>query len=161
MPMPPPPGPVPDRSSSGHGLTEDEVFLETSVRFGNLAAVRARIGVLLEAFGEDFVQDVQLVCHELASNACDHADEPHHLRLRRRGRDGSDDLLVEVQDASADATPKLGTSTAGPNRGNGMKMVEALSDDWGVRRTDDAKVVWARLRLPSQDRSNRGLPNRS
>lgn len=148
--MPPPPGPVPDRPSARHGLAEGEVFLDTSVRFGNLAAVRARIRVLLEAFGDDFVQDVQLVCHELASNACDHADEPHHLRLRRRPRDGCDDLLVEVQDASVDAAPKLGTSTAGPNRGNGMKMVEALSDDWGVRRTDDAKVVWARLRLPGR-----------
>ncbi|GAA3464364.1 ATP-binding protein [Saccharothrix longispora] len=137
----------PEKTPEGEDSDEgDGLSLDTSVRCGSLAVMRAQVGSLLQRFGEDFVQDAQLVCHELVANACDHADKPHHLSVRCHTRY---ELLIEVRDASTDRAPRIGASTAGPNRGNGMKMVEALSSDWGVRRTDNAKVVWARLRIPA------------
>ncbi|MDR6594544.1 ATP-binding protein [Saccharothrix longispora] len=137
---------------TGHG--KDEVALETSLPCENLAVMRQEVRGLLRGFHEEFVQDVELVCNELVANACDHAEEPRRLRMCRQGHGENDELVIEVHDASADRVPTIGGSTAGRNRGNGLRMVQALSSDWGVRRKGAMKVVWARLPIPS-DRAPR------
>ena len=48
--------------------------------------------------------------------------------------------------------------------GRGLQIVTALADSWGTVRHRDGKVVWARLRLPGQERRKRrwrrGVPSR-
>ncbi len=138
-----------ERGADGHaeeGRATDQVEIEASLHCDDLASVRRRVGEVLHMHDEDFVHDVQLVATELASNACDHADDPRHIVLRREvHRDRGPELVVEARDATPDRTPVVGSSSISPNRGNGMKMVETICNDWGVRQEDDGKVVWGRI----------------
>ncbi|ACU37496.1 hypothetical protein Amir_3607 [Actinosynnema mirum DSM 43827] len=131
------------------GRTTGRVEVDASLRCENLGAARARVSELLVGHDPDFVDDVRLVATELAANACDHAEPPRTLVLRREVHDERGaELVVEVSDASPERSPLLGTSTLGEFRGNGIRMVQALCVDWGVRRGADVKVVWARMPLP-------------
>ena len=140
------------RSADGQadaGRTTGQVAVDTSVHCDDLATVRNRIGEVLHACDEDFIVDVQLVATELASNACDHADHPRHLLLRREVHpDRGPELVVEARDATPDHTPVVGSSSISPERGNGMRLVETICNDWGVRQEDRSKVVWARIPSP-------------
>ncbi|GAA3464916.1 ATP-binding protein [Saccharothrix longispora] len=127
---------------------DDVVALDASPTSDNLAAMRGEIARVLAGSDEEFVQDVQLVATELAANACDHAAAPRHLLLRRERAGGGSILVVEVRDGTPDRLPLVGRSTLGEHRGNGMRMVLTLCQDWGVRRMAEAKVVWARLPFP-------------
>ncbi|WP_157767712.1 ATP-binding protein [Actinosynnema pretiosum] len=131
------------------GRTTGRVEVDASLRCENLGAVRARVTELLAGHDRDFVDDVRLVANELAANACDHAEPPRTLVLRREVHDERGaELVVEVSDASPERSPLPGTSTLGEFRGNGIRMVQALCADWGVRRGPDVKVVWARMPFP-------------
>ncbi|HEX7308544.1 ATP-binding protein [Lentzea sp.] len=140
------------RGVDGHaipGQSTGEVEIDTSLSCDNLSTVRASIAEALRAHDEDFVLDVQLVATELASNACDHADDPRRLVLRREVHtDRGPELVVEACDATLERTPVVGRSSIGPDRGNGMKLVEHLCNDWGVRLEDETKIVWARMPIP-------------
>jgi anti-sigma regulatory factor (Ser/Thr protein kinase) len=121
--------------------------LDESLMCENLAVVRREIERVLTGMDRELVQDVELVATELASNACDHADHPRQLRLRRAVEQHDQTLLIEVWDATPDLAPVVGTSSLGDHRGRGMKLVTRLCDDWGVRKESDRKVVWGRMRL--------------
>ncbi|MGM1057988.1 ATP-binding protein [Saccharothrix sp. Mg75] len=144
--------PQEERGADGHakaGRTTDQVPIDTSVVCDDLAAVRHHIGEALHAHDEDFILDVQLVATELASNACDHADDPRYLLLRREVHpDRGPELVVEARDATPDRDPVVGSSSVNATRGNGMKMVETICNDWGVRHEGDLKVVWGRIPIP-------------
>ncbi|WP_434443971.1 ATP-binding protein [Lentzea sp. E54] len=134
-----------ERGADGHpapGRTAGQAEIDTSLHCDNLAAVRERIAEALVGHDDDFVVDVQLVATELAANACDHAEAPRRLVLRREPHD---ELVIEARDASVQRTPVVGASSLGPYRGHGMKLVENLCTDWGVRFEDDNKVVWGRI----------------
>ncbi|MBB5958473.1 hypothetical protein FHS29_005081 [Saccharothrix tamanrassetensis] len=141
-----------ERGADGHadeGRTTGQVEIEISLHCDNLASVRERIGEALRRHEEDFVHDVRLVATELASNACDHADDPRHLLLRREIHpDRGPELVVEARDATPDRVPVVGFSSISPDRGNGMKMVRTICNDWGVRQEGDRKVVWGRIPMP-------------
>ncbi|GAA3861778.1 hypothetical protein GCM10022243_30050 [Saccharothrix violaceirubra] len=113
--------------------------LDLAVDGANLAGMRRHVAARLDGLAEDLVQDVELVCTELAANACDHAEGPHRLVLHRQDTQ----ILVEVHDGSPHREPTVGSSTLGPHRGHGMRMVESLCRAWGVRRGAAGKTVWA------------------
>ncbi|MEU5692371.1 ATP-binding protein [Actinosynnema sp. NPDC020468] len=123
------------------GDTADGDVLALEVDGADLARMRRRVAEQLSDLDPEFVQDVELVCTELAANACDHAEGPHLLVLRRHVAE----VRVEVSDGSPDRSPQVGASTLGPHRGHGMRMVESLSSSWGIRVADDTKTVWAEL----------------
>ncbi|MEU4769805.1 ATP-binding protein [Actinosynnema sp. NPDC023794] len=141
-----------ERDADGHadaGWTTGQVAVDTTVHCDDLATVRNRIAEVLHRCDDAFILDVQLVATELASNACDHADHPRHLLLRREVHpDRGPELVVEARDATPDRTPVVGSSSISPERGNGMKMVETICNDWGVRHEDHSKVVWGRIPIP-------------
>ncbi|NUT94068.1 MAG: ATP-binding protein [Saccharothrix sp.] len=111
-----------------------------------LARLRQWLVEALAALAEDVLHDVLLVCSELVANAYDHACGPRRLRLHRV--DGGARLRVEVEDADPDHLPTPGRSTAGPNRGRGLVLVDALSGHrWGVHVSPRAKTVWAEVPL--------------
>jgi anti-sigma regulatory factor (Ser/Thr protein kinase) len=131
------------REPAQGGGTAPETDLDVSLNCDNLSGMRAEISRLLAGTEQVLIQDVELVATELASNACEHADDPRRLRLRRDAKE----LLIEVWDASPDQTPVVGRSSLGEHRGRGMVLVTKLCDDWGVRMDADCKVVWGRMRL--------------
>jgi hypothetical protein len=140
---------IADRAPDGDAAP-GQVEIDTSLSCGNLMTVREEIAEALVGHDEDFVIDVQLVATELAANACDHAEDPRRLVLRREDHaERGAELVVEARDATTSRTPVVGRSSIGPYRGHGMKLVESLCSDWGVRIARDNKVVWARMPIPA------------
>lgn len=81
------------------------------------------------------------VVSELAANAVLHAHTVYTVHVRWAG--GS--LLVEVSDLSP-LPPKLRHYELDATTGRGLHLVDALSDNWGVRTGAPGKTVWARIR---------------
>ncbi|MGW1885711.1 ATP-binding protein [Streptomyces sp. NPDC001970] len=92
----------------------------------------------------DLAATASLLVAELAANAALHG--------RVRGRAArliitldATAVRVEVTDARGDRLP-VKCPTEGGESGRGLFLVEALSDDWGVRPyTPGGKTVWAAL----------------
>ncbi|WP_290056203.1 ATP-binding protein [Amycolatopsis solani] len=74
-----------------------------------------------------------LVVDELVGNAYRHTGQPARLRITRERRG----LLVEVSDGD----PSIERVAAG--NGHGLRLIDQLSQGWGVRATAPGKVVWA------------------
>lgn len=84
-----------------------------------------------------FVGEVLL--SELVSNVVRHAHSPIEVDLS--WDDGT--LRVEVRDGSS-ILPAV-AELADEDGGYGLRIVEALSEDWGIRQLDDGKAVWCTL----------------
>lgn len=80
-----------------------------------------------------------LVVSELVANAVRFARGPLTVRLIRGGHG---QLLCEVGD-KGNGRPRLGRKDLLGDGGRGLHVVHGLTTRWGVRWTDDGKVVWA------------------
>jgi anti-sigma regulatory factor (Ser/Thr protein kinase) len=81
-----------------------------------------------------------LVVSELVTNAVQQSDRPVRVRL-----DAADDsLLVEVFD-SGHRMPTLSDAALDSPGGRGLRVIDTVSDAWGVREELDGKTIWARL----------------
>lgn len=82
--------------------------------------------------------DVVLAASELATNVIRHAHTPFTVRVEH----GDHSLRLEVEDGSAivPALQQLRESE------RGLRMVDGLSENWGIERTRRGKVVWASFR---------------
>ena len=90
-----------------------------------------------------FIADIGLVASELATNAIQHAGTTFDVRVELAGRA----VLLEVSD-SGNGIPAVSADTRlDAPRGRGMRIVETLASDWGVRSADPGpgKTVWVRL----------------
>lgn len=93
---------------------------------------------------DELLDDVRVVVSELVSNVVRHAGtglvvllEMHPDRLRVAVSDHADgDVVVREADPERDTG------------GRGLRIVESLSDRWGVSRDGGGKTVWAEWRLP-------------
>lgn len=90
------------------------------------------------------VNDAVLAVSELATNAVTHAGSDFAVGLSRH-RDG---VRIDVSDASP-AAPLLQDGGVSKVGGRGLRMVAAVSADWGHRAIDGGKLVWAEL-LPAR-----------
>jgi len=85
------------------------------------------------------VDDVRLVVSELASNAVRHAHSPFTVSLGQADRA----VLLSVQDGSPDPPVLLATDCL-DTAGRGVRIVDLVSDDWGVTQVPGGgKSVWA------------------
>lgn len=107
----------------------------------NLAVLRRWIRAHVVA-DQDTLDDAQLVCTELASNAIEHACGPRAVRISVTERE----FTVEVDDGDPDSPLTLGRSRLGDHRGRGLLVVDTLCP-WGVRRAPSGKTVWAVIPL--------------
>lgn len=107
------------------------------------ARSRSFVRSALEDWGQDDSVDVALILvSELSSNVVVHAgtsmtvsvacDPDHHV------------VRVEVQDGCA-AIPCIQDRGRMSTSGRGLRLVDALSTRWGVRRLVDGKAVWFEL----------------
>jgi anti-sigma regulatory factor (Ser/Thr protein kinase) len=96
----------------------------------------------LRAWGAEprLVDNAALVVTELITNAMMHARSGSTVRITAR----RDAICIAVEDAAA-ALPIQRSPTALASSGRGLAMVAALSQQWGVDRLEDGKVVWAEL----------------
>ncbi len=103
-------------------------------------SIRAARRFVADQLGEQFARvDVALlVASELATNAVQHAAEPFVVEIART----DEGARISVRDRST-AQVMAGTPPAHAESGRGLSLVDALSNDWGVRWTPNGKVVWA------------------
>lgn len=87
--------------------------------------------------------NAELMVGELVTNAVRHA---HSRRIELRLVRG-DTLLCEVEDDDQTLPILLGVGP-GDEFGRGLRLVSALSREWGASRTGAGKTVWFELTHP-------------
>jgi anti-sigma regulatory factor (Ser/Thr protein kinase) len=81
----------------------------------------------------------ELIVTELVANVVRHAHSPIEVDLS-----WNDEMFrVEVRDGSS-ILPAV-VELANEDGGYGLRIVEALAQDWGVRQLDEGKAVWCTL----------------
>ncbi|MEV8033633.1 SpoIIE family protein phosphatase [Streptomyces sp. NPDC086182] len=105
---------------------------------------RAVIREQLHVWGLSGLADItELMVGELVTNVIRHAQSRRiELRLVR-----GDVLLCEVEDDDH-TLPILVSAGPGDEFGRGLRLVSALSREWGASRTGAGKTVWFELTLP-------------
>jgi anti-sigma regulatory factor (Ser/Thr protein kinase) len=97
--------------------------------------VRERlVGVL----GADELDTVELLTSEVVTNAVVHTRTPTELQVVVWG----DRVRVEVADGSTGPPVKQARLDLTALSGRGLRIVDALSSDWGVDTYDHGKRVW-------------------
>lgn len=106
-----------------------------------LSRVRAFVAEELRALGRaQLIDDAVLVASELASNAILHANGITAITVNENG----EDVRVEVHDRTR-VPPIMARQSLEAMTGRGLRLVAALSKEWGAEPTDGGKVVWADL----------------
>jgi two-component sensor histidine kinase len=100
---------------------------------------------------EDAIEDVVLVASELVGNAVRHTTASAQGTLDVTWDVDASGVWVSVADPS-DQPPVARTADWDQPDGRGLKIVAAVSDDWGVERDERGKRVWAHVpvRLPRE-----------
>jgi anti-sigma regulatory factor (Ser/Thr protein kinase) len=86
------------------------------------------------------LEDAELLVTELATNAVIHAHSPFSIVVRA----DHSRVRISVSDTSA-VRPAQRDEGPMATSGHGLRLVAALSVDWGVEVTADGKTVWAEL----------------
>jgi anti-sigma regulatory factor (Ser/Thr protein kinase) len=109
------------------------------------AARRFVVGLIADA-PTDVQESVSLMVSELATNALVHAASGFEVAVDR----GDLAVLVSVRDRGDAGMPQLQEPESSEPHGRGLRVVDALSDEWGVTTTwDHGKTVWFRISLQS------------
>lgn len=93
--------------------------------------------------GCEELDDLLLATSELVTNAVEHGERPERLELDYA--DGR--LTLRVFDTGT-TLPELRVPAPALARSRGLQLVRALAEDWGFRRYDGGKYVWATFLLP-------------
>jgi len=85
------------------------------------------------------LDDVVLVVSEMAANVIRHARTKFRVSLEA----DAGMLRVEVSDGSS-VIPAMEDLT---RSGRGLRIIEAVSQRWGIESTDTGKTIWAQFHL--------------
>ena len=105
-------------------------------------ATRAALARDLPSLTGDVLEDALVVVSELVQNVGQHTRSDGELLVSVV--DGG--LLIEVHDDDP-AQPRLQHPDGHRAGGRGLLLVAGVTENWGVRRLDGGKTVWARLPL--------------
>jgi anti-sigma regulatory factor (Ser/Thr protein kinase) len=122
---------------STHPVTRDPDALH-DVRAWLVAELRARSGL-----SEERIDDASVMVNELTSNVLLHTHDTGEVHLEI----APDSVRIEVRDRG-EGVPVV--RPVDPTRlgGNGLRIVEAWSTEWGVsRRAGGGKTVWICLEV--------------
>lgn len=82
----------------------------------------------------------ELLASELVTNAVMHGHGPVHVVMEH----SADGLAVTVVD-EAPAEPVVAKAAPGDTSGRGLRLVDVLASEWGVKTSQPGKGVWFRL----------------
>ncbi len=99
-------------------------------------------------FDTDRVAIAALLASELVTNAVRHAHSGLTVTLDWRTS------WLRVQVADDDPHPPRLTPAPGIDGGFGMRLVDSLANDWGVRTSTFGKTVWFDLDLSAANAGN-------
>jgi hypothetical protein len=102
-------------------------------------AVRQALGPIIGT--GSLANDVKLAASELVTNVVRHTDDGGCIHAW-----GGNPLRLEVHDTSPVLPARVSRPT---NSGRGLRIVNAVSSDWGTRATPNGKMVWAEFDRPS------------
>lgn len=94
---------------------------------------------------DDLADDASLLVGELVGNSLRHAHTPATVVACPCG----EGVRFDVVDGST-RTPRLRDVTASAESGRGLRLVDALSDEWGVEVNGTGKSVWFRMESPER-----------
>jgi anti-sigma regulatory factor (Ser/Thr protein kinase) len=104
----------------------------------SVSQARRYVTTTLADVPAELVDSVALMVSELATNACKHANTDFVVTIEQVGRQ----IRIEVTDGGS-GEPRPRTPAHDELSGRGLRIVEALSDDWGVIPAEGAgKTVW-------------------
>ena len=107
---------------------------------GAVTAARVMVHDALAPWPRQVVETVELVASELATNAVRHARTGFEMTI-----EANEEIRVEVTDRGA-GRPTPVSPEPRDLTGRGLRIVEALSDAWGVTVRPEGKTVWCTLR---------------
>jgi anti-sigma regulatory factor (Ser/Thr protein kinase) len=107
----------------------------------SVAQARRVTTQVIDGLDEQTLEDVRLIVSELVTNAVKHGPNGRvKLRLRREGKT----IHGEVEDEGTSAFGLRRRARLGPDGGLGLRLVDSLSDRWGVEA--GTARVWFELR---------------
>jgi anti-sigma regulatory factor (Ser/Thr protein kinase) len=111
---------------------------------GSVSAARHFARATLKDLPGATVDAVELMVSELATNSVKHADSAFNLVIDREATH----VRVEVSDSGAGEPTARDPPPSEPT-GRGLRIVDLMSDKWGVRRSPQSKTVWFLLQTDS------------
>jgi anti-sigma regulatory factor (Ser/Thr protein kinase) len=110
----------------------------------SVGASRKFVAGTLADVPEDIRESAVLMMSELATNAVVHALTGFEVCIERTATQ----VRVEVADVG-EGEPRLRSPSSSEPHGRGLRIVEELSDEWGMVESDDhsGKTVWYVVRL--------------
>jgi anti-sigma regulatory factor (Ser/Thr protein kinase) len=99
----------------------------------------------------DLLDDAELLVSELVSNAILHAGTPVDVEV---SVETPTSVLVSVGDGSRRIPSRRHYGSAAAT-GRGLRLLERVSDEWGVTPRANGKTVWFRVSSPEEDRESR------
>ena len=105
-----------------------------------VTAARRFVRETLSDRSPQLVDAAELMTSELVTNCVRHAHTAFELVVHDQG-----EVRVEVSDSGAGCPRPLSPGEHDPT-GRGLRIVEALSDAWGVIPRNEGKTVWFEIR---------------
>jgi anti-sigma regulatory factor (Ser/Thr protein kinase) len=119
-----------------------------AVTYEPTSAARVRHSIADDLASEhvaaECIDDVVLVASELVGNAVLHGAAAAGHALDVSWEIEAQAVVVRVLDGSPEL-PRHRSTNENETGGRGLDIVAALASDWGVRRNDGGKQVWARV----------------
>jgi anti-sigma regulatory factor (Ser/Thr protein kinase) len=111
----------------------------------SVSAARRFVAGTIADVAVELQDSVSVMVSELSTNALVHAASGFEVTVDR----SEGGVFVAVGDRG-NGTPVLQSPASSEPHGRGLRIVEALSDEWGISSSVDAgKTVWFRLSLDS------------
>jgi anti-sigma regulatory factor (Ser/Thr protein kinase) len=111
-----------------------------SCRPASVTAARGFVRETLREQAQELVDAAELMACELATNCVQHAGTDFELAISDR----QGEIRVEVSDAGC-GRPTLRSPSVLEPSGRGLRIVQALSQAWGVVPGEDGTRVWFTL----------------
>ena len=106
----------------------------------SVPAARRLVRDVLHDQSSDLLEAAELMVSELATNCVQHAQTPFELVILDEDRQ----IRVEVRDTGG-GRPVVRSPTPAERTGRGLRIVEAMSDAWGIDPSSRGKTVWFTL----------------
>ena len=116
----------------------------------SVRAARKFVRDVLPDQSREIVDAAELMTSELATNCVQHARTDFELAIHSQGQ-----IRVEVRDTDQ-GRPMLRSPMPEEPSGRGLRIVEAMSDTWGIIPSSNGKTVW--FTLPRQPRASSETP---
>jgi anti-sigma regulatory factor (Ser/Thr protein kinase) len=115
----------------------------------SVTAARRFVRDVLRDQSHEVVDAAELMACELATNCVRHAHSDFELAIHSEGQ-----IRVEVRDTNS-GQPVLRYPAPEDPSGRGLRIVEAMSDTWGIIPSRNGKTVWFAI----QPGASRGAPS--